>query len=83
MGEKMLWGEKIVPQSWRLLGVLVITATLTGCVTVEPWERGTLAKKQMALTPYPLQSMLRTHVQNSREATLAGDTAAGGGCGCY
>lgn len=68
---------------WRLMVAMIVTSTLLGCVAVEPWERGTLAKKHMALNPYPLQKVMRTHVQNSREATLGGDTAAGGGCGCY
>lgn len=75
--------EKMMVRIWRCIGALILTATLTGCVTVAPWERGTLAKKQMAVNPHPLQSVMRTHVQNSREATLSGDMAAGGGCGCY
>lgn len=54
-----------------------------GCATVEPWERGVLAKPQMALDRSPLQSELRSHVYSSREAATGGTSAAGPGCGCY
>ena len=50
---------------------------------VQPWERGNLAKPQMALDPYPLQSALRAHNYGSREAAAGGNAAQGGGCGCY
>ena len=66
---------------WRIM--LVLTLTLSGCTTVEPWQRGTLAKQQMAPNPHPLKDKLRTHLQSSREAASGGDVAAGGGCGCY
>ena len=56
---------------------------LTACAPVQPWERGNLAKPQMALDPYPLQSTLRAHNYGSREAATGGNAAQGGGCGCY
>jgi hypothetical protein len=62
---------------------LLLTAVLTSCSTVQPWERGNLAKPQMALDPYPLQSALRGHIYGSREAGAGGNSAQGGGCGCY
>jgi Domain of unknown function (DUF4266) len=67
-----------------ILGLTVIAATsLSACSTVQPWERGNLAKPQMALDPYPLQSALRAHNYGSREAAAGGNAAQGGGCGCY
>lgn len=62
--------------------VLLATGALTACATVEPWERGTLAKPQMALDPNPQRTALRVHKFTSREAASGGDTAVGGGCGC-
>jgi Domain of unknown function (DUF4266) len=56
---------------------------LSACAPVQPWERGNLAKPQMALDPYPLQSALRAHNYGSREAAAGGNAAQGGGCGCY
>ena len=57
---------------------------IVGCARVQPWERGNLAKPQMALDPYPMQSSLRFHNYGSREAaSAAGNASQGGGCGCY
>ncbi len=58
-------------------------ACLSACSTVEPWERGNLARPEMAVEPHPAQRALRDHVYGSREAAAAGASAAGGGCGCY
>lgn len=70
-------------KSTLAMSMVALAAMLSGCATVEPWERGNLAKPQMALNPHPLQSSLSTHVYNSREAASGGDSAGGGGCGCY
>lgn len=67
-----------------VLGVmLAVMLGLGGCTTVEPWQRGTLAKPQMAVEPLPLQSGLRTRVQATRQGAVMGTAAEGGGCGCY
>jgi hypothetical protein len=63
--------------------LLAVLTVLTGCTNVQPWERGNLAKPQMALDPNPLQSSLRAHNYGSREASAGGNAASGGGCGCY
>lgn len=63
--------------------LLALNFWLSGCTTVQPWERGNLAKPQMALDPHPLQSALRAHNYGSREAAAGGNAAQGGGCGCY
>ena len=57
---------------------------LSSCAQVKPWERGHLAKPQMALQPHPLQSSSRAHHYGSREAGAASNASSGGGgCGCY
>lgn len=55
----------------------------SGCTTVQPWERGHLAREQMALDLNPMQSELRGHTYSAREAASSGGSAKGGGCGCY
>ncbi|MDO9161840.1 MAG: DUF4266 domain-containing protein [Methylococcaceae bacterium] len=65
-----------------LLIILPLAVSFTGCA-VAPWERGNLAKPQMALDPHPLQTELSGHSHGSREAAGAGGSASGGGCGCY
>ena len=62
---------------------ICILFILTACAPLEPWERGNLAKPQMALDPHPLQSALRSHNYGSREAGGSSNSAQGGGCGCY
>jgi hypothetical protein len=66
--------------------VCVITAFVclatAGCASVEPWERGNLAKPHMALDPNGARTVMRTHTFVSREAAAGGDSAEGGGCGC-
>lgn len=62
----------------------VASMGLTGCVTVAPWERGNLAKPQMALNPNPLQNVMRGHNYGSREAGASVNAGGGGGgCGCF
>lgn len=64
-----------------LVGLLVV-ATLCGCETVQPWERGTLAKPEMQWQPNRMEAQLRAQVYASKEASSGGAGAAGGGCGC-
>ncbi|MEQ1815635.1 MAG: DUF4266 domain-containing protein [Nitrosomonas sp.] len=65
--------------------VLVIGIGLsTGCIHVNAWERGNLAKSQMELDPHPLQSEIQSHNYSSREAAPSHKSSTGGGgCGCY
>ncbi len=73
--------KKAKPALMPLL--LVLGVWLSACAPVAPWERGNLAKPHMALEPNPTLRALRVHTYMSREAALGGETAAGGGCGCY
>jgi hypothetical protein len=66
----------------KLLLLLAITLT-SGCVsTVQPWERGRLAKLEMQIEPDGMEAAFRRHVYFSKEASSGGYTANGGGCGC-
>ena len=66
-----------------MLGAGLLLA-LCGCAQVQPWERGTLARPDMAVNPAPLQRQVRHHVYSSREAApVNAGSGAGGGCGCY
>jgi hypothetical protein len=67
----------------RLFILWIFTASVSGCAEVAPWERGNLAKPQMALDPTPMQTGFRSHIYGSREAASGGDAGSGGGCGCY
>ncbi|MBL4606233.1 MAG: DUF4266 domain-containing protein [Pseudomonadales bacterium] len=63
--------------------ILVLTCTLfSGCVQVNAWEKGTLAKGEMAWDPDPLAKQLKDHVYFSKEGSTGGASLGGGGCGC-
>jgi hypothetical protein len=62
--------------------LLLLTTLLAGCATVKPWERGTLAREDMAWDPDPLETARQGHVYFSKEAAMDGAGAGGGGCGC-
>ena len=59
-----------------------IVSCLCACTTLQPWERGTLARPEMQLDPNPLQTGLYEQVYDSKEAASGGAGAAGAGCGC-
>ena len=61
---------------------LCVLLFLTSCQQVRPWERGHLAKSEMAWDGDPLEAMLQDHIFFSKEASSGGNTTAGGGCGC-
>jgi hypothetical protein len=55
---------------------------LTSCESVQPWERGTLARPEMQLSQDQLGDALYDQVYYSKEASSGGAGAAGAGCGC-
>ena len=66
----------------RPWSILLIAAVLQGCETVEPWERGTLARDEMQWQKDVMESRLRDQMYTSKEASSGGSGAAGAGCGC-
>jgi hypothetical protein len=55
---------------------------LAGCSPVAPWERGNLAKPNMAWESNALEAAFTHHVFTSKEAASGGYGVGGGGCGC-
>ncbi len=66
----------------KILSVMLITLLSTACTTVQPWERGNLAKSEMALNSDPMQGAFNQHVYTSKESSSGSSSGAGGGCGC-
>jgi hypothetical protein len=60
----------------------LLCCCLTGCETVQPWERGHLAKPEMQLNDDETGSDLYSQVYDSKEASSGGSGTAGAGCGC-
>ena len=65
-----------------LLPILLLALGSVGCAELQPWERGELAKTEMAWDPDPMKSALRDHVYFSKEGSSGGASSGGGGCGC-
>ena len=66
----------------RLIIVSLLLISCVGCSTVQPWERGSLAKKEMQWQTDLMEASLQVHIYYSKEASSGGNGAAGGGCGC-
>ena len=68
----------------RWLLALIVLTCLGGCATqtVQPWQRGRLARWDMRWDPDPLQAAMDQHAYFSKEGTSGEIGAAGGGCGC-
>jgi hypothetical protein len=64
------------------LALLLCIAALAACTPVAAWERGNLARPEMALESDPLEGALDDHIYFSKEASSGGNSTAGGGCGC-
>ena len=65
-----------------ILLVLFAVFELTACSTVKPWERGILARPELAWEHDSLRGQLAEHVYFSKEGSSGGYGAGGGGCGC-
>jgi len=60
----------------------VVAAVLSGCTTVQPWERAALADYKMRPDRDALTTVMTEHIYFSREAATGGRGVGGSGCGC-
>lgn len=60
----------------------LLAVLLCACAPVKPWQRGNLARPQMALDEDPMLLSISQHIYDSKEASSGGVGPAGGGCGC-
>lgn len=65
-----------------LLAVIATVSVTSGCTSVQAWQKGNLAKKEMSFDPDPLESRYQLHIYFSKENASGGYGAGGGGCGC-
>ena len=64
--------------------LLTLIFLLGGCsqLGVQPWERGVLAREDMALDAAAMDAAYDDHIYFSKEASSGGQSFSGGGCGC-
>jgi hypothetical protein len=65
-----------------LVALALGSIAATGCATVQPWQRGTLADPCMVFDANRDDVAYQTHWQESREGSMGGFGVQGGGCGC-
>ncbi len=69
----------------RVLLVVAACVLVTACESmpkVQPWQKGNLAKPEMAFDPDALEARFADHTYFSKEAASGGAGVGGGGCGC-
>jgi hypothetical protein len=62
--------------------VLAVAFVVSGCATVQPWQRGRLADPAMVFDADGSQVSYMTHWQEAREGAAGGYGVQSGGCGC-
>jgi hypothetical protein len=62
--------------------VLLLVLCLGGCTTVAPYQRGYLARDDMAFDPNPGTVRAIEKTYSAKEAASGGASVGGGGCGC-
>jgi hypothetical protein len=69
----------------KRLVIMAIVCALAGCSSmapVQPWQKGNLAKPEMAFDVDPLDTRFMEHTYFSKEGASGGSGVGGGGCGC-
>lgn len=65
-----------------IVSAIAAVAVAGGCASVQPWQKGNLAKKEMAFDGDPLEARYQQHIYFSKENASGGYGVGGGGCGC-
>jgi hypothetical protein len=72
----------MVRRCCRICSACLLLAVLGGCATVQPWERGTLAKSVMAPDDPVHETTQKLRTYSAKEGGAAATGVGGGGCGC-
>jgi len=76
-------GKIIIMKTMKLAATaMMLVAGLSGCATVQPWERDVTARKSMQLGRNANLASAHDHIYFSKEASAGGRSFDGGGCGC-
>jgi hypothetical protein len=66
----------------KALLLALVALLAAGCMNVAPYQRGYLARDDMALDPDPGTSRALDKTYSAKEAASGGASVGGGGCGC-
>jgi Domain of unknown function (DUF4266) len=73
---------KIMKSRKPLACAILLASALSGCATVQPWQRDITARKSMQLGRNANLAAAHEHIYFSKEASAGGRSFDGGGCGC-
>jgi Domain of unknown function (DUF4266) len=62
--------------------IALLVSACSGLPTVNPWEKGILAKPSMTFESDRLEAKFAEHIYGSKENASGGNGVGGGGCGC-
>ena len=65
-----------------VIALALSAAGLSGCVSIQPWERERLAASDMQFGGGGEMESAEAHATEVREGSAGGFDAGGGGCGC-
>ena len=66
----------------RPTAAVLAALAIGGCATVAPYQRGYLARDDMALDANPGMMKALEKTYSAKEAASGGASVGGGGCGC-
>ena len=66
----------------RLVALILVAVVAGGCATVEPYQRGYLARPDMAFEPTPGTGRALEKTFAAKEGASGSGSVGGGGCGC-
>ena len=66
----------------RLGFLLLVVASAAACAPVAPYQRGYLARPEMAFEDSPGHARALEKTYSAKEAASGGASVGGGGCGC-
>ncbi|MFI5144911.1 MAG: DUF4266 domain-containing protein [Ignavibacteria bacterium] len=71
-----------IPVIAVILFIIISSVLVSGCQTVQPWERERLSNPNMIFDDDPVLKGIENHFLYIREGSEGGDGAQSGGCGC-
>jgi hypothetical protein len=74
--------KKKISLSVSTLLFLLSLSGISGCSSVQPWEKENLAKPEMTFEGDRLDTSYTEHIYSSKEGASGGSGVGGGGCGC-
>ena len=68
----------------KLAACAAVALLCSACASIgpKPWEKDLMARHEMQVGAYHLQTAAEEHIYFSKEASSGGRGFAGGGCGC-